>query len=171
MSQLAAMVDVSQPFISQIENDRAKPSLSTLNRLARALDVAPGDLMARTSSDEVRITRAQDGALIPTSDHPQSAIGRVLAPGRGSGLEFIEYRVDPREHLDDWFEFPGELVVYVVEGELEVEIAEHGIWRLGERDSMHHDSAIRHRWRPIGDRPVYLLFAAVRHDASAESGA
>jgi len=162
MKALAERVEVSQPFISQVENGRATPSLSTLNRLARALGVAPGDLMPREASDEVRVTRAADGALVPTSDHPRSAVGRVIAPGRDAGIEFIEYRVDPSEHLDDWFEFPGELVVYVVEGQLEVEIEGRGVWTLGERDSMHHDSAMRHRWRPVGDRPAFLLFAASR---------
>lgn len=162
MKQLAALAEVSQPFVSQVENERAQPSLATLYRLAEAVGLAPGDLMPRARTEGVRMLRAGEGAMMTTSEHPRSATGRVIAPGRGDGLEFIEYRVEPSEHLDDWFEFQGELVVYVVEGRLEVEVEGHGVWQLGPQDAIHHDSALRHRWRPVGDDPVFLLFAAVR---------
>jgi transcriptional regulator with XRE-family HTH domain len=164
MAALAAKAGVSQPFISRLERGRASPSMSTLTRLAAALGVAPGDLIApaaRVPSD-VRFVPADGGLRVPVSEQPGSAVGRVIASGRNAGLEFVEYRVAPSERLDDWFEFVGELVVYVVEGRLEVEVDGVGTWTLGPRDAMHHDAVLPHRWRPAGDDPVYALFAAVR---------
>jgi transcriptional regulator with XRE-family HTH domain len=163
MRELAGLAEVSQPFLSQVENGHTTPSLATLYRLAAAMNISPGDLMPQPESNDVIVTRADDGAMVPTSDHPRSAIGRVIASGAGRGLEFIEYRVDPAEHLDAWFEFDGELVVYVVEGRLEVEIENRGTWLLKAKEAIHHQAAIRHRWRPVGKKPVFLLFAAVRH--------
>ena len=43
--ELAAMIDVQQPYISKIENGRTLPNIKTLCYLARALHCGPGDLI------------------------------------------------------------------------------------------------------------------------------
>jgi transcriptional regulator with XRE-family HTH domain len=164
MRELATRAGVSQPFVSQVESGRSSPSLSTLNGFAVALDLAPGDLMAQPARDEIRVTRADEGPMVRTFDHPASARGRVIAPGRGPGLEFIEYEVEPGQRVDVWFQFPGELVVYVIAGRLEVEIEGRGAWTLGPRETIQHDALLRHRWHPVGDEPVRLVLAASRVD-------
>ena len=40
---------MSYPFLSNIERGKADPSLSTLRRLAKALDVSPSDLLSDES--------------------------------------------------------------------------------------------------------------------------
>lgn len=44
--ELATRADLAEPFLSRIENDRAEPSLGTITRLARAMEVSVGDLLA-----------------------------------------------------------------------------------------------------------------------------
>jgi transcriptional regulator with XRE-family HTH domain len=55
--QLAARMNVPRTYVSKIENEKATPTLSSLERLARALDVTVTDLLRggiRTKEDEIR---------------------------------------------------------------------------------------------------------------------
>ena len=61
MQELADRCDLSQPFLSQIENSRAMPSLYALHRVAQALGTTTVALLDPTYS-EVTLVRADDGA-------------------------------------------------------------------------------------------------------------
>src|SRR5438477_5930026 len=55
--QLALRMSVPRTYVSKIENDKATPTLSSLERLARALEVAVPDLLnggQRSLEDEIR---------------------------------------------------------------------------------------------------------------------
>src|ERR1700730_1491323 len=55
--QLAARMSVPRTYVSKIENEKATPTLSSLERLARALEVSVPDLLAggeRNRQEEVR---------------------------------------------------------------------------------------------------------------------
>jgi transcriptional regulator with XRE-family HTH domain len=43
--QLSERVDVIRPFISALENGMRQPSLAMILRLAKALDITPGQLL------------------------------------------------------------------------------------------------------------------------------
>src|SRR4051812_32876218 len=51
----------------------------------------------------------------------------------GNPLEVVEYVVAPGEYLEEWFALPGDMAVYVVSGELEVEVegADRVVWGRG----------------------------------------
>ena len=55
--QLAMRMQVPRTYVSKIENEKAMPTLSSLERLARALEVHVPDLLnggKRTHQDEIR---------------------------------------------------------------------------------------------------------------------
>jgi transcriptional regulator with XRE-family HTH domain len=55
--QLAARMNVPRTYVSKIENEKATPTLSSLERLARALEVQVSDLLkggVRSREDEIR---------------------------------------------------------------------------------------------------------------------
>lgn len=55
--QLAIRMNVPRTYVSKIENDKATPTLSSLERLARALEVSVPDLLnggKRSREDEIR---------------------------------------------------------------------------------------------------------------------
>ena len=55
--QLATRMSVPRTYVSKIENEKATPTLSSLERLARALEVTVPDLLTggeRTRQEEVR---------------------------------------------------------------------------------------------------------------------
>jgi len=61
--QLAARMNVPRTYVSKIENEKATPTLSSLERLARALEVQICDLLkggVRSREDEIRDLMADD---------------------------------------------------------------------------------------------------------------
>src|SRR6266850_6613811 len=68
--QLAGRMSVPRTYVSKIENEKATPTLSSLERLARALEVGVPDLLTgaeRSRQDEIRDLLADDfiAELVP----------------------------------------------------------------------------------------------------------
>src|SRR5919109_2536995 len=68
--QLALRMQVPRTYVSKIENEKATPTLSSLQRLARALEVTVPELLnggARSQQDEIRELLADDfiAELVP----------------------------------------------------------------------------------------------------------
>lgn len=157
MRDLAKRAGISQPFLSQIERGVSAPSMITTYRLATALGVTPGDLLPAPESDRITVVRADEGILLPVGDHPNAALGRAIHMRPNSPLEVIEYRIEPGQFVGDWFSSTGISGVYIVSGQLEVEILGAGRYRLGPRDFMNFPSTMRDRWHLVDDQPVHVL--------------
>jgi len=162
MRALAASAGVSQPFLSQVERGVSAPSMSTVYRLATALGVVPGDLLPTLPPDPVTVVRASEGQFLPVTEQVEAARGRILMSQSDRMLELIEYRIEPGQYLEEWFESRGEMALYVVAGTLDVELEGHGSWRLHSRDLIYHPGMVRHRWLLVDDRPVQILLVVGR---------
>jgi transcriptional regulator with XRE-family HTH domain len=68
-SELVKRSGIPKPTLSRYENDHVLPSLATLARLAEALNVSPGSLLAGTPSpvDELVVALLERGVVIRTS--------------------------------------------------------------------------------------------------------
>jgi DNA-binding XRE family transcriptional regulator len=74
---LAGRVNLSQPFLSQIENGRARPSLMSLHRIAEALETTPQALFGGAAGNDVGpvVVRADDARVVGVNgdaDNPNS---------------------------------------------------------------------------------------------------
>jgi transcriptional regulator with XRE-family HTH domain len=163
MRELAEQSGVSQPFISAVERGLATPSISTLYRLAEVLDTEPAALLPVHRDDEVSVIRAAEGRRIPSSDRPNSAVGRVLVSDENRHLEVYEYVASRAEDLDVWFEHPGDVVLYLLEGRLHLEFAGRpDVVELGAGDCVVHQGSIPHRWAVEGDEPAHIFLVVIR---------
>ena len=165
--QLATQAGISQPFLSQLERGVSTPSMVTTYRIAEALGVMPGALLPSPTTAMVTVVRADEGAVLPVANRADAARGRTLLMERTSGLEIIEYLVEPDQYLAEWFQLDGELAMYVVSGELDVELEGAGTHRLGPRDLLSHPASLRHRWLLVDNRPVHILLTIARSTTSA----
>ncbi|MGH1563361.1 helix-turn-helix domain-containing protein [Mumia sp. DW29H23] len=157
MRELAGRAGISQPFLSQVERGQSMPSMVTAYRLAEALGVPPGDLLPVGTDDRVEVVRHDEGRLVPVADRPDAALGRLVMLHPTSGLEVTEYRIEPGQHIAEWFASPGILTVYLVDGALDVEVEGEGTYRLGPRDLLTHPAPLRHRWHLVDDGPAHVL--------------
>ncbi|MFJ4916351.1 helix-turn-helix domain-containing protein [Streptomyces sp. NPDC088726] len=153
LAAVATRSGLSVPFLSQIENERARPSARSLDRVADALETTTERLRAAADSaravDVVRGTQDGDGV-------------RRVVRGRHqlSALEFTGELDLGRE-----FQHRNDEVLYVAEGAAEVE-AEGQAYRLERGDTLFLSGGVRHRWRATvpGTR---LLFVAVAEHIDA----
>jgi transcriptional regulator with XRE-family HTH domain len=160
---LARLSGISQPLVSKVERGVTAPSVATLYRIADALNVSPAALLPAPDLDDVHYVPATAGDLVPSSDRPHSAVGRVVLADRVRDLEIYEYRATLDDDLDVWFEHPGDKVLFLLEGELRVDFSGRPSRHLRAGDCLVHSGEIRHRWQLEGDHEVRLLLVITRH--------
>jgi transcriptional regulator with XRE-family HTH domain len=159
MRALASAADISQPFLSQIEGGRTMPSILTLFRLAKVLDISPSELLpAADAPNPIRVTRRDEGELIRVTEGDDSAESRVISSEAAAGATVQEYRIARVPYRGEWFESDGENTIYVIEGTVTVEIEDRGAWELRPGDALSHPGALRNRWTvDSGDGATLLL--------------
>ncbi|MFJ9243944.1 helix-turn-helix domain-containing protein [Streptomyces sp. NPDC101776] len=171
--QLARLAELSHPFLSQLERGLTRPSMSSLHRIARALGTTQQALFVQAVAPAapgtaIRVTRAGDEDGVAVSK--DGGVARMLgtAPLR---LHPVEYR-GMHPDFQDYYEHPGDEFLYVVDGEIEIDIqAPDGrrVERLGPGDSLTYPGGTPHRWRALGDRDRVRILA-VQNAPGAEGG-
>ncbi|MDX2376311.1 XRE family transcriptional regulator [Microbacterium sp. LRZ72] len=142
---LAEATELSHPFLSQLERGLAQPSLSSLRRIAIALETSPIELIADAdaagSADPVvEVHRRGEGSI---DEGFAAGSARMLASGARPlhPLEVTGGAGEPGEcfvHAEDEF-------LYVVEGAITVELdGEERALTAG--DSAYYAGGVRHRW-------------------------
>lgn len=156
MAALAARSGLSQPFLSQLERGLATPSLSSIYRIAEALDVTPGTFL-RPPDRPGAVSHQSDPQVIRVSE-AAGQIARVLIPGGTSGLmEAYEHHFEPGRGERGWFEHPGEDFLYVLSGAVVLELEGEEPLTLTAGQSAHHRGEIPHRCRLAGDEAARTL--------------
>ncbi|MFJ7494865.1 MULTISPECIES: helix-turn-helix domain-containing protein [unclassified Streptomyces] len=149
LAAVASRSGLSVPFLSQIENERARPSARSLDRVAEALETTTARLRAAADSARaVDVVRAGEG----------DGVRRVVR-GRHqlSALEFTG-ELDLRRE----FQHRNDEVMYVVRGAAEVE-AEGQAHRLEQGDTLFLSGGVRHRWRATMPGTRLLVVAVAEH--------
>jgi transcriptional regulator with XRE-family HTH domain len=141
--QLAAAAGVSTGLISQVERDLADPSLETLRKIAKALDVPLFNLFRDQTGAPVAVV-ARDRRVRVQSPAGDITYTRVSA-GFGR-LEVLEGRLLPggSSAAQPW-SHPSEECVLVTSGRLVVEVAGEK-YLLDTGDSCCFDSSLPHRY-------------------------
>ncbi|MGW4029685.1 helix-turn-helix domain-containing protein [Streptomyces sp. NPDC004838] len=154
LASVAERSGLSVPFLSQIENDRARPSVRSLQRVADALETTTGKLMAASDAARtVAVVRA-DPDRIPTVPR-----ARRLVRGRHQ-LEALEFS---GEHdTEGEFQHRNDELMYIADGIVEVE-AEGRAYRLGRGDTLFLSGGVRHRWRATGTETRILVVTVAEH--------
>jgi transcriptional regulator with XRE-family HTH domain len=160
MVALAARTELSQPFLSQIERGRARPSMPSLHRLASALGTTTPALLsggergvgsaAEIDDDAVSLVRVDQGSMVTQSNGQAKAL--VVGEREMYPLEFVTNVTE----FEDYYQHPGAEFIFVISGHLEVDLAEKGIHRIGPGDTLYFAGGVSHRWRVVGLWPARL---------------
>ncbi|MFD3535735.1 helix-turn-helix domain-containing protein [Streptomyces sp. NPDC058664] len=159
LAVVSARSGLSVPFLSQVENDRARPSRRSLELVAEALETTAGELLAAAEA-----SRTVD--VVRSGDDPSPALPagvRRLVRGRHQlhALEFTGEQDAGRE-----FQHRNDELLYVADGAAEVE-AEGRAYRLVRGDTLYLSGGVRHRWRAT-ESGTRLLVVAVADHVEAE---
>jgi len=151
------MTGLSGPFLSQLENGRAMPSIVTLHRTADALGITAQALLADDDAALVSVVRSGEGKAFEFGDG-----GAVLSflMRTSHRMEVTLTVAEPGFSQSEYLEHVGDDMIYVLEGQIEVEVAKYRTETLGAGDSIGYPSTIPHRWRVIGDESARFLFVS-----------
>ncbi len=155
--KLAAAADVSQPFLSQLESGQTSPAISTLYRIASALDVSASDILPRHVTEDIEVFRAVDRQRLHVSEEQPSAMSDVVFRSGRRISELNDITVTPGQHVDDWFEAAGEHAAYVIEGSIRVEFKKNPDVTLHKGDAAFYPASIPHRWHLVGDSAARIV--------------
>jgi transcriptional regulator with XRE-family HTH domain len=157
MVRLAEATGVSQPFLSLVERGHARPGLATLARLAEALGVPSGSLLARPAGS--RVTAAGvDVVHVEAEGRASAGLPGELTvwqlaqlPGGLFATEIVgEAAVVGEPRFAEFAAHDEEEFLYLLGGALEVELGDGTVHRLSAGGTLALGAGIRHRWRSAG---------------------
>ena len=144
---LATLTRLSHPFLSQLERGLARPSMSSLERIATALHSSQSELMARAMDDgepaagpPFTLVRADGGTELPAPGG--SARLLVGAAARFHPMVYAGSNVD----FEEYYRHPEDEFVHVIAGRIEVDLGDRML-ELTPGDSLYYLGGTPHRWR------------------------
>lgn len=151
LDHLANETGFSVDYIKKIESGKERPPVGTLLQISKALEVDSSLLLReRTSSQKNRIRAFKQR----TEDYAYT----TLTPGaENKHLKAFRISIEAmQEHKGVSYQHEGEEFVYVLSGLIEVTVGEH-VNKLGQGDSLHFNSGIRHKLKNIGKEDAELV--------------
>jgi transcriptional regulator with XRE-family HTH domain len=154
--ELAGRAGVTASFVSQVERGVTSPSIDSLYKISRALDVPIFHFLLEP---EVKspVVRRQERIRIAWPRAAQELSFQLLTPRTSQRLEAFLTEWEPGEagalsglgHTTEEF-------VYVLEGQLEVRLG-GAVYILGPGDSAGFEGAMLRGMRPLGDQTVQFI--------------
>lgn len=162
--ELAKTIGVSKSLISQVERGEILPSLSTLEKVANALEIDITEFFKiegpRCLSEGEIVVRKNNRKVITIPN--SSMVYYLLTPNLHQNLEFLIIEIPPhgeKQNEIETFKHDGEEYFLVLEGELQLDIGTES-YSLEQGDSGCFDSSHGHIWRNVKDQKGVFLIAA-----------
>ena len=146
LQQLAKRCGLSQPFLSQLENGKAMPSLMALHNVAQALEATAHSLLQPRERLEVSLVRDSEG---DSYELTEGGSVRFLTRGDAHLMEPNEVTFEPGAGTVN-AGHEGEEVIYILEGRLRVELESSDPVELARGDVYAYPATIPHTMRAAG---------------------
>jgi transcriptional regulator with XRE-family HTH domain len=164
LEQLAKIAGLTKGYISKIEHSQKAPPISTLFKIAKALDTEASVLIAEASSEAPEKT----SICIVRKDERREVVSRGTFYGyryeslayKKIGKSMEPYILEPAFDERAIFSHDGEEFMYVLEGIHEFVFNNHR-YILKEGDSVYYDSKIPHSGRSVGRKKAKILMVGM----------
>jgi transcriptional regulator with XRE-family HTH domain len=160
LAQVGERCGLNIGYLSQIENDKAVPSLEALAAIAAGLDVSPAWLLI-DSGMPPRIVRASER---PRVEGPSRAFLTEVDAGTSRDVCILEVSAPPG-HATGVHAHHGDEHHVVLTGRWRFTQGEH-VAELGPGDYLAWDPAVPHDVENIGDQPGTMLIVYPRRARS-----
>ena len=158
LGKLSKLTGLTKSYVSKIENSEKAPPLSTLSKIADALNVDIGLLTAvgldLPENIKMCITRKDQGKILSSGDlrgYHYEAIAY-----KKSGKNMDPFLLEPGFEEEAIFSHEGEEFMYTLQGVHEF-IYDGKAYTLGVGDSVYFDSLIPHSGRSVGRKKAKVL--------------
>ncbi len=158
ISDLAKIANLSTGLISQIERNLVVPSVTSLWKIAKGLEVSIGYFFDEEDKKDINpIIKKTDRKKIVTKN--LNAVYELLTPDLNRKIEFLYITIEPGDATTtDLIAHEGEECGLIMKGKLLVR-TEKKDYVLEEGDSIYLNSTIAHRYINIGDEPCESIWA------------
>ena len=153
LQQLASRCGLSQPFLSQLENGKAMPSLMALHNVAQALETTAHSLIQPQERLDISLVRHGEGE---TYQLVEGASVRFLTRGGSHLMEPNEVEFQPGSGTVN-AGHEGEEVIYVLEGCLRMELEGSPPVELTPGDVYTYPATIPHTMAAAGSSGCRFL--------------
>lgn len=156
LSELAALTGLTASFLSQVERDVAEPSITSLRKIAEALDVPIFYFLLNSDGYSPVVRKGNRKTL----KFPRSHLSfELLSPDLNRQMEIMMATLEPGTcTCEQPLAHPGEECVVVLEGAMDIEIGDES-YHLEEGDSIYYYCAVPHRITSVGDKNLVFLSA------------
>lgn len=154
LGQAAEQADLSPSFLSSLERDQTGVSSQSLHRLAHVYGSTLSALMRADTSEIVQLSST--GKRSRTTMH--GAVVEPLIDGQtmlDSAIITLAPDAETGAYTHD-----GEEIVYILEGELDVRLANGQRFKVRAGESLFYPSTIEHEWSNSGSVKVRFLWTA-----------
>ena len=156
IKQLSHMVECSSSLISQLERGKADPSISTLKKIAKALNVNIVDFFTFKSKEDDLITRADERISMQLPQWDARIQSLIKTIGNKKMQPFYTV-IKPGGGSHGMYSHEGEEFGIVLKGELELKLSD-SLYKVGENDSFYFSSQTPHDWNNKGKSDVVVVW-------------
>lgn len=160
LKDLADLAGCSESLLSRIENNQLNPSLATLHRLCKALDISMANMMTPEEPGKCIVTRPGERLVVGRTSprNSEKSEAEIFIPyADGRLLEGMVFTLLPGGTSNGRLSHQGEEVGYVLEGEFELSV-EGEIHRLGAGCTFYFQSELQHEFRNPGSTITRLIW-------------
>lgn len=157
ISELAEKTELSTGLISQIERDMVCPSVDSLWKISKALNVSIGYFFTDDKNGKEPIVRKNERNSIKMAI--SNNVYELLSPDLNRKIEFLHITLEPGDASNDkLISHAGEECGIVISGRLMIKYGNNE-YILEEGDSIYLDSTIPHRYVNAGESTCVSIWA------------
>ncbi|MFH0787025.1 MAG: XRE family transcriptional regulator [Pseudomonadota bacterium] len=158
---VAQRTGFSESHISQIEAGEVLPPLGDLVKLARALEMKMGYLLAQGESKPYTVVRPKNRQPVSRYGHQKTirygySYESLAAEKRERNMEPFLVTLEPTSADEPPSSHDGEEFIFVLDGRIEVLLGETREL-LSPEESIYYDSSLPHRVRSLGEKSARIL--------------
>ncbi len=158
IEQLSLITGLSKGLISQIERDITGPSVASLWKISKALNVTMNYFFDEYD-DFNRVVRKDERKKIMMKDGDR--VYELLCPNLKNQIEMLWIEIEPNDsNSDELISHEGEECGVVLKGTLRI-LSGDKIYDLEQGDSIYLDSTIPHRYINMGNIKSVSVWAMV----------
>ncbi|HHW06036.1 MAG TPA: helix-turn-helix domain-containing protein [Clostridia bacterium] len=156
LKELAEKTDLTASFLSQVERDLAEPSITSLRKIADALEVPIFYFLLDNGSTSPVVRKNERKILKFPESH---LVYELLSPDLNKQMEVMMARLEVGAvSCDEPLSHPGEECIYVLQGKMEISIGDE-VYVLEEGDSIYYFAAIPHKIVSVGEEDLIFISA------------
>jgi len=156
LKQLAEKVGCTDAYLSQVENGRVSPSISSLKRIADALHTKITDFFVEAENDEPVVLTA-DQRVTLSLERWNAKIQCLVRNPKNKRMQPFFTTIQPGGGSHGLYSHVGEECGIVLKGELEIDI-NGSVYTVKENESFYYNSVEPHSWMNRTDGETVVVW-------------